>query len=200
MQWAILRRAAGILAVAAISMAAAEPMKVPLQDTSTASTDAALRPIEVWGMLEPRQGNGARGLEYTIVLVNRSATSLSILDPAERSQPELLTPAGWPVALPPEVPSWRIHAPERREPRVVTLEPGKEHHVRVVVDRILTDQKHLNSKLSPVSGEGETALSRLPAGEYKLRMRVALISASAHSGKPAPARMLQSEAIAVTVE
>jgi hypothetical protein len=158
------------------------------------TASSRLSAIEAIGRIAATQP-AAQGLRMTLGMTNTGAVPLSILDPAELSQPQVLTTEGWPVELPRKLPSWRKPGGERQRPPVVVVAPGGEHRFEIVVPRILATQPYL--KLASGAPGGGSVL--IPAGSYQVKLRLVLGSAEADATGRRETRILESEPVRVAL-
>lgn len=185
-------------ATAAVDAAAQpnEPRRVELSDV-VSSGNGPLTAVKVSGLIDEKQSSKT-GLRFTLVLLNTGSTPLTILDPTELSQPQLLTSDGWPVELRQIVPGWRIR---RETPKTIVLQPSQEYRVPIAVTQILGNQQHVpsSSTQSTARGGGPAPEVPIPAGQYKVKMHVLL--GSAGTGAAATrSRTLESPEVLVTLE
>jgi hypothetical protein len=182
-----------LLAVVCTAQAGSQgPRKIPLSDVAGTPT-GRLAAIQGWALISDAQ-SAASGLIYSLVVRNDSKETVHLYDPAERSQPQLLTSEGWPIALPVVVPSWRMD--KHGTPKVVSLSAGQEYTIPVVVREVLGVMRADQAARGRI--EGATP-SPIAAGSYKLKMRLALADSDAAAGSPGALRMLESAELTVTL-
>lgn len=130
--------------------------------------------------------SAAAGLRLTVVLINRGAEPVRLLDPEELTSIVLLDEEGWPIQVPRAIP--RGLDDRRRRPdepddaqKIVTLAPGSEHRVTITVTHVLSRaQKGEEPKSQPIR-----------AGTYKVRV-ITNLAAAVPAGEPVQTRMVST--------
>ena len=154
--------------------------------TPRTATAAALEAIDARVELASVQPAG-RGLRLTVVLINAGAEPVRFLDPEDATSVLLLDASGFPVEVPRRIPRVLDEGARRpgeappEEPKVITLAPGKEYRLPIVITEVL-----------PPSKPGESRKAQpIAAGTYKVKVTATLAGEPPAEGT-APSRTVST--------
>jgi hypothetical protein len=160
-------------------------VKLELKDSSPAigASPDGLYNVKVYLETDKAQPNASEGLVFVVIFVNAGSSRVDLLDPKDLTHPEILTEDGWPVRLLDTGLSSFIHrvpAPGESQPKgpaIIHLAPGQEYRLPIRVLQIFPIQKEPPQEPKPASNQDATVEQKLvaiPAGHYKVRLRVSL--------------------------
>lgn len=129
-----------------------------------------------------------RGLRITLVLLNTSSEPVSFLDPDDPTSVLILDAEGWPLEVPRDIPRGLRdgalppgqQAPD--EPKRITLAPGKEYRMPIVITHVLPPAKGDAAQRKP---------QPIAPGVYKVKVTTTLAGDQPAEG-PRPSRTVST--------
>ena len=130
----------------------------------------------------------ARGLRITLVLLNTSSEPVSFLDPEDLTSVLILDAEGWPLEVPRGIPRALYDgalppgqtAPDG--PKQITLAPGKEYRMPIVITHVLPPAKGDATERKP---------QPIAPGVYKVKVTTTLAGEQPAEG-PRPSRTVST--------
>lgn len=189
-----------ILAVAVCGLPQEERrVKLELKETQPTTTLNEVANVKVYFETDKVQTNASEGMNLFATFVNAGSSPVTLLNPKDLTQPEILTSDGWPVRVPAIGLGSYIHRiPEKNESQPATnvlLAPGQEYKLAINVLKVFPIRK------GKAQGRQEASTDEkfitIPPGRYKVRLVVSLVSA--HGSTSKTPRMLASDWAEVTL-
>lgn len=201
---------AGVLSLCTIGAGghqdASKTSRVELVDErgDDSNVDESLRGISIYLSINPHQTDISQGLHAVAEFHNNSSEIVSLRDIYDSTNLEILTKEGWPLKTPQRAPASLIHTMtppgQSKAPNTIQLEAGKEVSIPLEIKQIELVQDH-SSKPDAAGGSSQEPVPPnkvvpLPAGDYRVRLRVILIPDSQFAHGP---RSLVSKFVSVSL-
>lgn len=162
------------------------PQRLELKHTQDHGAGGALGALSVALEVPAHQPEVTGGIRATLVVNNRGSEPVEFLDVRDSAQLQLQTATGRALRPAPALPASLVHIPGRRGPETVRLAAGESFSAAIGVTQVLDERESSESGSRP-------KLVPVPAGAYRIRASLRLISAHGAPGDRRASAAFESE-------